>query len=131
LRPEGNDRWVLATDAIDAPGSWSVSVRVERANVPPATAVYDWTVADPQARLAAPVVSSAPLQPVTDVVAGAGVVLALTLGGVAAARRRRRGSTAGQDPLAGRLAGPAPGGPPQAESIGSEARDGERDAVRS
>jgi copper transport protein len=127
LRPEGNGRWVLATDAIDAPGSWRVRVRVERANVPPATAGYDWTVADPQARLAAPVVSSAPLQPITDVVAGAGVVLALTLGGVAAARRRRRGSTARQDPPAG----PAPTGPPPAQSIGPEARDGERDAVRS
>ena len=128
LRPEGNGRWVLATDAIDTPGSWHVSVRVERSNVGASTAGYDWTVADPQARLTAPVVSSAPLQPVTDAAALAGTVAALALVGAAAVRRRRGRADLSAD--AGPLA-LVPAGAPAAESIEPEARDDSRDAVRS
>ena len=128
LRPEGNGRWVLATDAIDTPGTLRVSVRVERANVPPSTAVYDWTVADPQARLAAPVVSSAPLQPVTDVVAACGILAALGLVGAAAVRRRR--GRADLPASAGPLA-LVPAGPPAGERVNPDARDDSRDAVRS
>jgi hypothetical protein len=99
-------------------------VRVERANVTPSTAVYDWTVGDPQARLAAPVVSSAPLHPVTDALAVIGILVALGVVGTAAVRRRRRAGTA-------RLAPLESAEPPSAESMASEARNDERDSVRS
>jgi hypothetical protein len=107
LRPEGNGRWVLATDAIDRPGAWRISVRVDRPGVPPTTAAYDWTVADPQARLAAPVVSSAGLRPGTDLAAVIGAT-AIGLAGVHALVRRRRTR---RDAL-GSLDTPAPGASP-------------------
>jgi hypothetical protein len=134
LRPEGNGRWVLATDVLDAPGTWHVTVRVQRANVAPTTAGYDWTVGDPQARLAAPVVSAAPLRPWTD---GAGLAAGLALlaaAGVAVLRRRPPGPAVAPLPRPADDATspvPAPAGPPRTESMEPQTGDDERDAVRS
>jgi copper transport protein len=128
LRSEGNGRWVLATDVIDSPGTWRMTVRVERANVPAAAASYDWLVADPQSRLAAPLVSAAPLQPWTDLGAALGALAALVLGALGVLARRRRSTNRGEEAASQVL---PPAVTPAQESLEQESREDERHPVRS
>ena len=129
LRPEGNGRWVLATDAIDTPGSWHVSVRVERANVRGVdrrATTGPWRILRrgwlPRGLVgAAPARHRRPGRLRRD-------LAALGLVGAAAVRRRRGRADLSAD--AGPLA-LVPAGAPAAESIEPEARDDSRDAVRS
>ena len=78
--------WVVSTEALDAPGRWTIGVRVDRADLPVASAGYAWDVGGP----ATPVVSTAALAPWTDVLTVL-VVLALILGPLWWRRRTRSG----------------------------------------
>lgn len=103
--------WLAATDAFDEPRPWSLTVTVHRDGLPDVTAGYDWLVADPSARLATPLVSSAPYQSLLDAAAAVVAIVgaALLLGLVLARRRRRGGDGRGVgspgDGPAGRTAG--------------------------
>jgi copper transport protein len=117
LKAQGSGTWLAASDAFDEPGAWDVTVVAHRDGLPDATAGYAWLVADPSARLAAPLVSSAPYQGLLDGLAGiaAGAGLAL-LAGLLVARRRGRGT--------GRGPGQSPPGtgvvPPEQHSVADE-----------
>ncbi len=78
LTAQGAGTWLGATDAFDEPGPWSLTVVAHRAGLPDARTDYAWLVADPSARLATPLVSSAPYRSLLD-----GLALAVLLGGLA------------------------------------------------
>ena len=111
LQPQGNGRWLAPTDVLASAGDWTIEVLAQREGLPSSTADYGWTVADPGARLAAPVVSSAPLQPILDV--GAGLMALVAVGWLLVLRLRPRraggpvGAGPGSDPEAGSGDGPA------------------------
>jgi copper transport protein len=78
LTAQGAGTWLGATDAFEEPGPWSLTVVAHRAGLPDVRTDYAWLVADPSARLGAPLVSSAPYRGVLD-----GLALAVLLGGLA------------------------------------------------
>ncbi len=84
-------------------GTWTVSVIVARDGLPPLTDVHPWTVGDASAA-AGPVVSDAPLQPVTIALA-AGLILLLAMVGVGWQRRTHRTSRSGPAVVPDKVAG--------------------------
>ena len=109
-------RWLATTDVLDEAGRWRLTVVVARAGLPDVRADYDWTVVDPGARLARPLVSSAPLRPVL-----LGLAALVALGSAAAAVRagRRR-----------RVPGPPPGAGPGPDDAGPGEREADGHLVR-
>ena len=96
LQAQGSGTWLAATDVFDEPGAWSFTVVAHRDGLPGLSAAYAWLVADPSARLAAPVVSSAPYQGLLDGLAGAAAAAGLALlVGLLVARRRNDGRGSG------------------------------------
>ena len=109
LQPKGEGRWLAATDVLNVAGGWQLQVVAKRPDLPDASADYAWVVADPTARLKAPVVSSAPVRGVLDALAlTLGAVILLTSLGLWWRRRRpRSGPPDGDDT--------APGGRPASD----------------
>jgi copper transport protein len=90
--PQGEGRWVAATDLLVAPGTWSIDVLVSRPGYPTSAGHYRWVVADPANRAGPRVVSAAALRPWTDrlgIAAGTLLVLAGAAGALQARGRRR------------------------------------------
>jgi copper transport protein len=116
---QGDGRWLLPTDALTAPGRWSVDVSVTRVGYPAATQTYGWVVTDPTVRPRPTVISSRPLAPLLEETAIALIGLGTLIGlggligrrGRAQARGRRRVSSA---PPSG--ARPADAEPPNASA---------------
>lgn len=109
LRQDKPGRWLAPTDAFDAPGTWRVDVVVQREGVGADAAGYPWLVANPGARLAAPIVSSAPLEAPLEIAAG---VLAVLIALAVWALRRRTATVArrpADGPTNGKVDGPADG----------------------
>ncbi|HEY0530186.1 MAG TPA: copper resistance protein CopC [Actinoplanes sp.] len=75
--------WTVVTNDIDTPGAWHVSVTVLRPGLPAVTDSHAWGVAGGQP----PIVSAAPLEPVTTALAVLAALVAV-IGALLLARRR-------------------------------------------
>jgi copper transport protein len=84
----GADGWTLTVDDIRTAGNWQVAVTVMRDGLSPVTDVHDWAV--PQASdPSRVVVSTKPLQPALNILAGLGAAAAVIVAIVFVLRRRR------------------------------------------
>jgi len=108
--------WLAATDLLDEPGNWQVTVVAHRDGLPDLTADYEWFVADPSSRLARPLVSSTPYAALLDTLAEAFAALGvLALLGLVLRRRARKPGP--PDDETGSADGP---GSQPSESVGAQ-----------
>lgn len=121
LTDQGGGRWLAATDVLTSPGAWTLRVTARRAGLPDAVAGYDWFVADPSARLTAPMVSSADWAPALDGLAMGVLGAVVLVGSIAAVRRRRTRVVRGGLPAAAPPGEGAPGVHPQLAGVGAAA----------